>query len=119
MQDKSRAVIAERFRVAGDVMPMRGVRNCVAISKRAKRIHSGDVVSPAASVRASASLRRQSRHRQSWSARGIGSRADSAAHQHAASPVQENSVPQLSQASRRALLPNQLFMVPTDCLPRF
>jgi hypothetical protein len=119
MQDKSRAVIAERFSVADDVMPMRRVPNCVAMSKRAKRIHSGDVVSPAASVCAPAALRRQSRHRQSSSARGIGSRTDSSAHQQASLPVQENSVPQRWQASRRAFFPNQLFMVPTDRLPRF
>jgi len=119
MQDNSRAAIAERFRVADDVMPMRRVPNCEAMSKRAKRIYSGDVVLVAASVCASAALRRQSRHRQSSPARGIGSRTDSSAHQQASVPVQENAVPQRRQARRRAVLPNQLFMVPTDRLPRF
>jgi hypothetical protein len=49
----------------------------------------------------SAIFRRQSRHRQSLSSAGIGSRAVSSAHQHGPDRLQVNSVPQPEQARRR------------------
>jgi len=48
-----------------------------------------------------AALRKQSRHRQSPSSVGIGSRAVSSAHQHGPDRLQVNSVPQPEQARRR------------------
>jgi hypothetical protein len=49
----------------------------------------------------SAALRKQSRHRQSPSSSGIGSRAVSSAHQHGPARLQLNSVPHPEQARRR------------------
>jgi hypothetical protein len=46
-------------------------------------------------------FRRQSRHRQSAPFAGIGSRGVSSAHQQDPERLQENSVPQPEQASRR------------------
>jgi hypothetical protein len=53
------------------------------------------------SASAAAAFRKQSRHRQSLSSRGIGSRTVSSAHQHGPAKPQVNSVPQPEQASRR------------------
>jgi hypothetical protein len=50
---------------------------------------------------ASASFRKQSRHRQSLPSAGIGSRAVSSAHQQGPARLQVNSVPQPEQARRR------------------
>jgi hypothetical protein len=64
--------------------------------------------------------RRQSRHRQSSPATGIGSFAVSSAHQHAPVGLQVNSVPQREQASRRAGgFSNRFVMMRTEPSPSF